>query len=115
MSFEEAVIKAVTATVSIGGKSPALVSDTEHRNIELIAPSGVVRLPKVGERQLILKTMDGSYALMGLCPEDIPDGLNEGDILIKNGKASITLHSDGRVEILGRLIINGSELFGTET
>ena len=41
--------------------------------------------------------------------------LSEGDILIKNGQASLCLRSDGSIEIYGKVLINGSELNGTET
>ncbi len=103
------------ARVSMGGTEPALVGDCEHRGVTLIAASGVLRIPKAGEEQLVLKTKDGVFAALGVCADDVPDGLSEGDILIKNGAASITLHSDGRVELCGKLIINGSEPYGTQT
>lgn len=105
---------AVIAKVSIGGAAPALVSDSERRSVDIIAPAGVLRLPKIGEEQLMIKTDEGSFAVLGLCADEIPEDLEAGDILIKNGEASICLRSDGRVEILGTLIINGSEQNGTQ-
>lgn len=107
--------RAELARVSIGGTEPALVGDCEHRAVTLIAASGVLRIPKAGEEQLVLKTKDGVFAALGVCADEVPDGLSEGDILIKNGAASIMLHSDGRVELCGKLIVNGSELNGTQT
>lgn len=103
------------AKVSIGGKEPALVSASEKRGVEIIAPAGVLRLPKTGEEQLMIKTDEGSFAVLGLCADEIPDDLEAGDILIKNGDASICIRSNGRVEIIGTLVINGSEQNGTET
>ena len=100
------------ARVSIGGEDPALVSGTEYRGCELLCPGGVLRLPKTGEEQLLIKTEDGSVLVCGV---EIPEGLSEGDILIKNGQASLCLRSDGSIEIYGKVLINGSELNGTET
>ena len=103
------------ARVSIGGEAPALVSETEYRGCELLCPGGVLRLPKTGEEQLLIKTEDGSVLTAGVCGVEIPEGLSEGDILIKNGQASLCLRSDGSIEIYGKVLINGSELNGTET
>lgn len=102
------------ARVSIGGEDPALVSGKEYRGCELLCPGGVLRLPKTGEEQLLIKTEDGSVLAAGVCDVEIPEGLSEGDILIKNGQASLCLRSDGSIEIYGKVLINGSELNGTE-
>ncbi len=103
------------ARVSIGGENPALVSGKEYRGCELLCPGGILRIPKAGEEQLLIKTEDGSVLAAGVCGIEIPDGLSDGDILIKNGQASLCLHSDGSIEIYGKVLINGSELNGTET
>lgn len=103
---------AASARVSIGGAAPAVLLDSERRSVQIPAPAGIIRLPKAGEEQLAIKTEDGT-ALLGLIGQEVPDDLSAGDILIKSGDAAICLRSDGRVEITGRLFINGSEQNGT--
>lgn len=103
------------ARVSIGGSSPALVAGGEYRGAELLCCGGVLRIPRAGEEQLLIRCEDGSVLAAGICGGEVPEGLSEGDILIKNGQASLCLRGDGSIEIYGRVLINGSELNGTET
>ena len=101
------------ARVSIGGEAPALISGTEYRGCELLCPGGVLRLPKTGEEQLLIKTEDGSVLAAGVCGVEIPEGLSEGDILGENGQAWRCRRSGGSIGRCGKVRRNGRGLNGT--
>ncbi len=92
--------------VTISGAEPAVMAGCEYRRLPVIGPAGILWMPQVGSKALIVKTADG-YGLAGVA-EDIST-LEPGELMLKTGGCSIKLSGD-RVELTGRIFINGNEV-----
>lgn len=87
-----------------GGESGVAASG-QHKNLELCLPYGVLSLPPVGERAVVLPLEDGEVGL-GVLRQT--DGLEEGEVMLySKGGATLVLKNDGRVLINGREVGNG--------
>lgn len=95
-----------TAEVTNSGSSITAQSSNEHRDIKLIAPQGISYAPESGENCLLIKTED-EVAALGIPVKD--KNLDEGEIMLYAGDASITLTKDGKIYLSGRVFINGVE------
>ena len=95
-------------TVSIGGAEAAVQLDGERRTLELLRPANILRIPVIGEEQLVLLCGDGSRVAAGTLGAAIPAGMEPGDICIMTENAAITVKNSGAVNISGQVSITGS-------
>lgn len=112
--------KAATADagpVSIEGNEPAVCTDGEVRETEILRPANILRLPKVDEQQVILKLPDGKNVMIGILASDIPNGIEAGEVYIKTDEAAVWIKNggillSGNVSVSGTLKVNGREVNG---
>lgn len=94
--------------VSIGGASPAVITDGEHRDAVLLSPLGVSWLPEAGREAVLLRCGDGTEVLLGCAQKDQPAGMQPGEVYITSGTASVYIRKTGDIIINGTVNINGS-------
>ncbi len=94
--------------LSIGGVSPAAVTDAELRNLKIIRCGGVLRIPIANEEQLLLRCDNGEYAVLGMTEGEIPEDMEAGEICVETENAAVLIKNDGTVKIRGELEIEGS-------
>ena len=93
--------------VSIGGGEPAVVTDGELRQTELVLPGGYFWKPGASDTVLVLRgTRDCIAGQIKRAPAD----LQPGEVRIASGGASIVLRNDGKIELIGSVFVNGKEL-----
>ena len=101
-------------TVTIGGSAAGVLTRGEERDLPTAAPGGYAWRPRGGERVLVLKCGtrgEERCVALSLDAAAKQTGLADGEIcLYSAGGASVCLRNDGRVEITGRLFLNGKEL-----
>lgn len=94
--------------VSVGGGTPAVVTEGELRSVELIKTGGAVYLPRAGEEVLLERTGDNEQIVLGVLEKPLPSGVAAGEIYISNGSGALVhIKNDGSVHIRGNLMING--------
>lgn len=85
-----------------GERVSVSASDTLHK-LPIVAPYGIVYVPPVGERSMVLPCGAG-HACMGVIAPP-PEGLESGELMLySSGGARIVLKNDGRVLINGRAV-----------
>ena len=95
-------------TVTIGGDSPAVLTDSESRNISVISPGGYIWRPAVGDELLIIKNTDGEKCAVGASKAAAYDEVLPGEVLIYSKGAHILIKNDGDIEISGNIKVDGS-------
>ena len=98
---------AQTGTVSIGGEVPAVETDCEHRELKILRPAGILRLPRLAERQLVMDCGD-EFVTLGPVEGETPEGLLPGEMYIQTENAAVVLKNSGAIEITGEVRITGS-------
>lgn len=103
--------------VSIEGSEPAVCTDGEQRDAEILRPANILRLPRLDEEQVILNLPDGKSVIIGVLSDEIPQGLEAGEVYIKTDNTTLRIKNDGveidgNVSITGTLRVNGSEING---
>lgn len=94
--------------VSVGGRNPAVVSDGETRNAEIVSAGGVVYIPRVGDEVLLERTRDDERIIIGRLTSGVPEGLSEGEIYIStSGGGVIHIKNNGAIEISGTVCLTG--------
>ena len=93
--------------VSIEGSEPAVCTDGEQRDTEILRPANILRLPKIDEEQLVLNLPDGKSVIIGVLSSDISQGLKAGEVYIKTDNTTVWIKSSG-VEISGNVSISGT-------
>ncbi len=86
----------------------AAVSISSDTVLDVLRPANILRLPKSGEKQLVMNCSDGSSVQLGVISDEAPDGLSEGEIYIETANARITIKNNGAVNIEGSVNISGS-------
>ena len=81
-----------------------LHTSSKHTQVPLVAPWGLVCVPPVGTQALMLDTASGKVCAGVMM--SVPEGLEEGELMLCSKGASVVLKNDGRV------LINGKELSG---
>lgn len=95
------------AVASIGGENPAVLSDTEYRDLPVCSMGGVYWLPKVGQELVVLSPDSLDKCIIG-CVADAPQGMQTGDVYIVTDCAAIRIKNSGGVEITGDVSITGT-------
>ena len=93
--------------VSIGGGEPAVVTDGELRQTELVLPGGYFWKPGANDTVLVLR---GTRDCIAGQIKSAPGDLRPGEVRIAAGSASIVFRNDGRIELCGSVYVNGKEL-----
>lgn len=94
--------------VTIEGGAPAVLVRAEERELAVLAPGGYHWRPRSGEAVLVLKGGEqGTERYLLGCAQQEDEVLQPGEVCISSGAAGIRLHTDGRIELTGRLYING--------
>lgn len=93
---------------TIGGARAGVYTRGEIRDLPLCAPGGLVWRPKSGDKVVVLKGGPGGEEAFVLGTQDEEnDALEDGEIGLRLGSASVLVRRDGSVCITGSLIING--------
>ena len=78
----------------------AVISSGEHKSLKSCLPYGVVSMPPVGERAVVLPLDDGEVSL-GVISQS--QNLEAGEVMLfSKGGASIVLKNSGKVLINGK-------------
>ena len=114
---------AKVGSVTIGGKSAAVLLTGECRNLGVLSPQGVTWRPSAGTQVLVLETDDGERFIAGALDGGGSFGtLGDGEVCLRGGDAWLKLgadgvisaegnvHLDGDVYITGRLFLNGVQI-----
>lgn len=101
---------AALGQVTVQGNAAGVWLESERRGVTVYAPAGYHWAPALGEELLVLKAGERGEKLcaVGVPVEDTE--LEAGEVRIKAGNAAVTLSPDGRVEVTGRLTVNGADV-----
>lgn len=94
-----------------GAQTAARGAEREERELPVIAPGGYVWMPAPGEQVLVLR--DGASCILGR-EQPTRAELSPGDVELYAGQCAIILHADGRIELTGRIFVNGTEISNGE-
>ena len=75
---------------------------------DVLRPANILRLPLDGEKQLIMNCTDGTVVQLGVIDDNIPTGLEAGEIYIETDNAKLTIKNNGAINIIGSVNITGS-------
>lgn len=92
-------------TVTVGGQTPAVLTDGEERDVRILSPGGYYWRPAVGGE--VLLSRQGTPAVLGRLQERCD--LLPGEVRIRAGKAGIRLLPDGSIYLEGELYLNGEK------
>lgn len=104
---QETASGAMQGEVSIAGRAPAAVTDTEQRALPLVAPVGIAWSPRVGQSVFVLR--GAQDCILGAVTEGAAD-LQPEELRLYSKGASVTLKNSGEIEIVGTVILNGRRL-----
>lgn len=102
---------------SISGESAGVVTRGEVRQLSVFGPGGYAWRPATGETVLVIKGGTGGEesCVAGAKQEEVPDGLQPGEVYIHAKGGSVYLKDNGTVEVQGsnimlkgRVDVNGS-------
>ena len=82
----------------------AQIATDEHQTLQLAAPGGFAWRPKVGDRLLVFKGF--AFANSAACPVE----LAPGECCLYAQNAYVRLTEDGRIELHGQVVLNGTPL-----
>ena len=107
----------LTGITTIGGGNAAVYTDVELRKTAVYSPGGYFWYPKVGQDVIVIKSDDKEICIAGSRQEEIPAGMEKGDVFIKSDGAAIIkikksgkIILSGQVEVEGSLKVNGNEI-----
>lgn len=97
---------------TISGDSAGVVTRGEVRQLPVFGPGGYVWMPESGGTVLVIKGGPGGeeQCVAGMKQADIPTGMQAGDVYLHAGKASVWLHSGGRIDLKGTVVSVEGEL-----
>ncbi|NCB51067.1 MAG: hypothetical protein EOM54_04185 [Clostridia bacterium] len=108
---DEAKDCAGIAEITIGGAAAAAYSDCESRNLAVASPGGVLWRPIAGQKVLIVPC-GGERVVAGAVQEGLPSGMENGEVYLKSGGASIFIRNNGQIVITGDVEIDGTLTVG---
>lgn len=83
-------------------KNVSLQGEREYRNLPTVCPFGIVSVPKIGSKSVVIPIDDG-FAFSGVISDST--NLEPGELMLYSaGGASIVLKNSGKV------LINGNEV-----
>lgn len=94
------------AEVTIGGEAAAAYSDCESRGLAVVSPGGVFWRPEAGQKVLLVPC-GGERIVAGAVQEGLPPGMENGEVYLKSGGATIHIRNDGSIVITGDVDIDG--------
>lgn len=94
-----------------GAQTAALGAEREERELPVICPGGYAWIPAPGEQVLVLR--DGASCILGR-EQPMREELSPGDAMLYAGSCAIILRADGRIELTGRIFVNGTEISNGE-
>jgi len=106
--FREREKDAQVAIVTIGGESPAARTDKELRGLMVAAPGGYVWLPQQDAEVLTLVCGTGETVVAGQRQSQIPEGMEQGEVYLYSGGASVLLKNSGQMILTGNVDIQGT-------
>ena len=95
---------ATLGTVTIGGKEPAVVTDTEKRQAKVISPGGYCWNPGATDCVLVVK---GNELYVAGMPQGGTRGLQPGEVMLYAKGASVKVGNDGRISLTGDVYVEG--------
>ena len=95
---------ATLGTVSIGGKSPAVVTDAEKRQAKVISPGGYCWNPAATDCVLVVK---GNELYVAGMPQNGTQGLKSGEVMLFSRGASVKVANDGKIFLTGDVYVQG--------
>ncbi len=95
---------ATLGTVSIGGRSPAVVTDAEKRQAKVISPGGYCWNPAATDCVLVVK---GNELYVAGMPQSGTQGLKAGEVMLFSKNASVKLTNDGEIYLTGDVYVQG--------
>lgn len=105
------VESAAIGTISVAGTTPAVITDTEHRNLRLICPGGYGWVPSDGQR--VLMQLGTPNVVLGQS-DSPPVDLEPGEVCLYAGGCAIVLRNNGEIHLNGRIFCNGVEVANGE-
>ena len=96
--------------VSIGGETPAIVSDLERRNAKLYSPGGYCWRPAADDKVLVIKS--DTPCIAGK-EQQMPEEIKEAEVFLYSKNTSIHLKNDGSIHLTGQVYVNGQLLGGS--
>lgn len=105
-------------TVTLEGAETAVFSSGEKRAVKTVGPEGFCWKPRKGSEVLVVRGGvfgEEVYAVGAIAQEEENDDLAPGEVRIRaaaEGSGEIVLRSSGKVEINGRLFVNGRPFGG---
>ena len=107
-----APVRAETGTVSIGGASVAVLTESEKRSLTLASPAGFSSGLRLGDRVLLLTTDEGEAIVAGVIAQrdgGVPEQVNIAGSSCTITGGSCTINADGSISITGGQIgLNGT-------
>ena len=97
--------------VTIGGGSPAVVSDLERRNARLYGPGGYCWRPAADDKVLVIKS---DAACIAGKEQQLPEKVEEEEVYLFSKNASIHLTRTGEIRLTGQVYVNGQPLGGSD-
>lgn len=94
--------------VSIGGKTPCVMTEGEIRNTQRLN-CGSAYIPAAGDNVLLIKTEDGECIVAGRTEGQVPNEAEAGEVYITNKpcNAFICLKNTGEILISGKMFLQG--------
>ncbi len=95
---------------SIAGERAGVVTRGEVRELPVFGPGGYVWLPDDGSTVLVIKGGPGGeeQCAAGMKQASAPAGMQPGEVYLHAGKSSVWLHSDGTIDLTGKVNVRGS-------
>lgn len=97
----------LVGVVTIGGERPSVLAEGELRSAELLQ-TGAVRLPKIGDEVLLVRTVDGDCVVMGRVDGVLPEESEGGEIVLCGGESSVRITKDGKILLNGEIELRGT-------
>lgn len=97
-------------TVSVGGVKPAVMTDGEVRETELLALGGSVYVPRAGDEVLLETTNQGEKLVLGKVFSEGSSGINDGELVLRasGNSGRIVFKNSGEIEISGNIVLTGT-------
>lgn len=97
--------------VTAGGQESGVYLGTQRCWLPVMAPGGYRWRPGTGEQVLVLKTgVDGESACVLARQEEPGEELQPGEVEVYAPNCRVRLTGDGRVDVHGKVYVNGTAL-----